>query len=53
MNRIVDLLTYAFIVAGILVFTRPGSQGPKFVTALTNGFIGIVQSASGQTVSSR
>lgn len=48
MNRLVDLGTYAFLVAGILVLTRPGSQGPKFVTALGSSFSGIVKAASGQ-----
>lgn len=48
MNKIADLATYAFIVAGILVLTRPGSQGPKFVTALGSSFSGIVKASSGQ-----
>lgn len=48
MNRLVDLGTYAFLVAGILVLTRPGSQGPKFVTALGNSFSHVVKAASGQ-----
>lgn len=30
MNRVFDIATYSFLVAGILVLTRPGSQGPKF-----------------------
>jgi hypothetical protein len=47
-NRVVDVVTYAFIVAGILVLTRPGSQGPKFVTALGSSFTHLVQAASGQ-----
>jgi hypothetical protein len=50
MNKVVDLGTYAFVVAGILVLTRPGSQGPKFVNALTGGFAHIVQAASGQRI---
>jgi hypothetical protein len=49
-NRLVDLGTYAFLVAGILVLTRPGSQGPKFVTALGGSFAHVVQAASGQPV---
>lgn len=48
MNKLVDLGTYAFLVAGILVLTRPGSQGPRFVTALGSSFSGIVKAASGQ-----
>lgn len=50
MNKIFDIATYSFLVAGILVLTRPGSQGPKFVTALGSSFAHIVQAASGQTV---
>jgi hypothetical protein len=49
-NRVVDVVTYAFIVAGILVLTRPGSQGPKFVQALGGSFTHLVQAASGQSV---
>lgn len=51
MNRAFDLGVYAFVVAGILVLTRPGSQGPRFVSALTSGFAHVVQAASGQRVS--
>lgn len=51
MNKLVDVATYAFIVAGILVLTRPGSQGPGFVKALTSGFAHIVQASSGQRLS--
>jgi hypothetical protein len=50
MNKLFDLGTYAFIVAGLLVLTRPGSLGAKFVSAAGDAFIGIVQAASGQTV---
>jgi hypothetical protein len=48
MNRIFDLGTYAFLVAGILVLTRPGSQGPRLVSALGSSFSGVVRAASGQ-----
>lgn len=50
MNKFVDLGTYAFVVAGILVLTRKGSKGPQFVKALGGAFGGVVQAASGQTV---
>jgi hypothetical protein len=50
MNRIGDFLVYGIVVAGILVLTRPGSQGPKLVTALTSGLTGFAQGVSGQTV---
>lgn len=48
MNKLVDLGTYAFIVAGILVLTRPGSKGPALVKGLGSSFEGIVKAASGQ-----
>jgi hypothetical protein len=47
-NKIFDIATYAFIVGGILVLTRPGSQGPGFVLALGNSFAHVVQAATGQ-----
>jgi hypothetical protein len=47
-NSIADLVTYSFLVGGILVLTRPGSQGPGFVKALTGGYAQIVQAATGQ-----
>lgn len=50
MNDLADLITYSFIVAGILVMTRPNSQGPKLVSNLAKGYAGIVQASSGQTV---
>jgi hypothetical protein len=50
MNDISDLITYSFLVGGILVMTRPGSQGPALITKLTSGYSGIVQAATGQTV---
>lgn len=52
MNRIFDIATYSFLVAGILVLTRPGSQGPRFVNALGNSFAHVVQAASGQRLTS-
>lgn len=51
MNKIFDIATYSFIVAGILVLTRPGSQGPKFVTALGSTWAHVVQAATGQKIS--
>lgn len=50
MNRVTDIATYAFLVAGILVLTRPKSKGPQFVRSLGGAFTGIVQAASGQPV---
>lgn len=50
MNKVADIATYAFLVGGILVLTRPGSQGPKFVTALGGAFSHVVQASTGQRV---
>lgn len=50
MNRVTDIATYAFLVGGILVLTRPGSKGPAFVRSLGGAFSGVVQAATGQTV---
>lgn len=50
MNKIADVAAYAFLVGGILVLTRPGSQGPKLVNSLTSGYAHIVQAATGQPV---
>lgn len=52
-NTASDLVTYAFIVAGILVLTRPGSQGPKLFGNLTSGFTSIVQGVTGQRVTQK
>lgn len=48
MNTAGDIATYSLIVAGILVMTRPGSQGPKLVTSLTSGYANIVKAVTGQ-----
>ena len=50
MNKAADIATYAFLVGGILVLTRPGSQGPKFISGLTSGFAHIVQASTGQKI---
>lgn len=50
MNRLFDLGTYVFIVAGIYVFTK-GQNGTSFVKALFGGFSNIVQAATGQKIS--
>lgn len=49
-NRIGDFLVYGIVVGGILVLTRPGSQGPGLVTALTSGLTGFAQGVTGQKV---
>ena len=48
MNDLSDLITYSFLVGGILVLTRPGSQGPTIVQNLTSGYASIVKAATGQ-----
>jgi hypothetical protein len=36
------------VVAGILVLTKPGSQGPTLVNDLASGFEGSLKTATGQ-----
>jgi hypothetical protein len=48
MNTITDFVTYSLIVAGILVMTKPGSQGPALVNSLTSGYAKITNSVTGQ-----
>lgn len=48
MNRAFDVATYALMISGILVLTRPGSQGPKLVESLVGGFVNVIKAASGQ-----
>lgn len=43
-----DLVVYSFLVGGIFVLTRPGSQGPSLVNNLTGGYAKIVQASTGQ-----
>lgn len=50
MNKLVDLLTFALVIGGVLVMTRKGSQGPALVGAVTSGFVHIEQAATGQKV---
>jgi hypothetical protein len=47
MNDLVDVATAIVVVAGILVLTRPGSQGPGLVTSIGNSFIGALGTATG------
>ena len=50
MRRAWDFLVYGIVVAGILVLTRPGSQGPAFVSSLGRTLTGFAQGVSGQKV---
>jgi hypothetical protein len=47
-NVTTDIVIYSMIVGGILVMTRPGSQGPGLVNNLTHGWARIVQATTGQ-----
>lgn len=47
MNQIVDVLTAIVVVGGILVLTRPGSQGPALVHNLSSGFSNALGTAVG------
>lgn len=51
MNKAFDVATYALMIGGILVMTRPQSQGPKLVDSLVGGFVRVVQAATGQKIS--
>lgn len=43
-----DVVVYSMLVGGLLVMTRPGSQGPALVNSATSGYAGIVKAATGQ-----
>lgn len=47
MSTIVDVLTAIVVVGGILVLTRPGSQGPALVQNLSSGFSNALGTAVG------
>lgn len=49
-NALTDLIVYSSLVAGILVLTKPGSQGPSLLKNLTGGYARIVQAETGQSV---
>lgn len=53
MRRLWDFLVYGIIVGGILVLTRPGSQGPGFVSALGSALTGFAQGVTGQKVTTK
>lgn len=48
MKGLWDFLVYGIVVAGILVLTRPGSQGPAFVKSLGGSLVAFAQAVSGQ-----
>lgn len=47
-NVFTDIVVYSMIVGGLLVMTRPGSQGPALITSSTKGYSDIVKAATGQ-----
>jgi hypothetical protein len=49
MNQIIDVLSAIVVVGGILVLTRPGSQGPALVTSLGSAFSNALGTAVGAT----
>lgn len=49
MNRIVDFFVFSLVVAGIMVLTRPGSQGPSFVRAIGGAVSQVINAATGNT----
>lgn len=50
-EALLGFLVYGIVVGGILVLTRPGSQGPAFVKNLGGTVIGFAQAVTGQKVS--
>lgn len=48
MNKVFDWLFAGMVVAGILVLTRPGSQGPGLVNSLGTSVAAVFKSVSGQ-----
>lgn len=46
-DKIGDWMIALLYVAGIFVLVRPGSQGPAFVTAITDGTTNLVKAATG------
>jgi hypothetical protein len=49
-HTIADIGMYAFVVGGLLVLTRPGSQGPGLLAAFGHAMTGVVQGSTGQKV---
>lgn len=46
MHRIGDVAFALVVVAGILVLTRPGSQGATVIQSIGSGFSGAIQAAT-------
>jgi hypothetical protein len=48
-HRVADIATAVVVVAGILVLTRPGSQGAKVIQAIGGTFTSALAVATGAT----
>ncbi len=48
MRRFWDFLVYGIAISGIVVLTRPGSQGPKLIQAIFGGLTDFAKGVSGQ-----
>jgi hypothetical protein len=46
MHKVGDIAFALIVVAGIMVLTRKGSQGPKFINALGGAFGGAIGQAT-------
>lgn len=49
-RRFADFFVYGIVVGGILVLTRPGSQGPALVRGLGGSLVNFAQAVTGQRV---
>jgi hypothetical protein len=47
MHRVGDIAIALVYLAVIFVLVRPGSQGPKLVKTVTDGFAGALKTATG------
>jgi len=47
-NVFTDIVVYSMLVGGLLVMTRPDSQGPALVEDTTSGYANIEKAATGQ-----
>lgn len=46
MNRVADVAAMIVSLAMLAVLVAPNSQGPNFISAVTNGFATTIRSAS-------
>lgn len=50
-NVLTDIVVYSSIVAGIMLMTKPGGQGPAVLNSATHGYANILQAETGQNLS--